>query len=292
MAVHILSLFDDDDFLPEKSNADAKKSIVINEEKTQESDKENADPKEIITTKIEAAPKENKLINIELPQVANDIEESKSQSDDLSILYKEAIILADYTQFSNVEHQLNDNNKEYINISDENSNEKIAENEIIETPINTISTINLDEKINVEEEILPTNSISSIVFDTSESIKPKREKTNDTEVTTLPEWDLVNKYYGIGEVAAMFGVNISHIRFWTNEFKIKIRTNKKGDRLYTPEHIERLRTIHYLVKVQKHTIQGAKEKLKNKNSAVTEEIALKDSLSLLKEQLLVIRNNL
>src|SRR5690606_8372547 len=47
----------------------------------------------------------------------------------------------------------------------------------------------------------------------------------------LPEWHLDKNYYTIGMVAKMFDVNVSHIRFWTNEFKLKPRTNRKGDRL-------------------------------------------------------------
>ena len=41
-------------------------------------------------------------------------------------------------------------------------------------------------------------------------------------------------YYSIGEVADMFGVNTSLIRFWEKEFDvIKPHKNKKGNRQFT-----------------------------------------------------------
>ena len=41
-------------------------------------------------------------------------------------------------------------------------------------------------------------------------------------------------YYSIGEVAGMFGVNASLIRFWEKEFDIiKPHKNKKGNRQFT-----------------------------------------------------------
>lgn len=108
----------------------------------------------------------------------------------------------------------------------------------------------------------------------------------------LPQWNLDKKYYTISTVAKMFDVNISHIRFWTNEFNLKPRTNKKGDRLYTPELIETLRLIHHLVKVQHHTIKGAKAKLKTKKATVDAGITLKENLVQLKETLLELRNQI
>ena len=41
-------------------------------------------------------------------------------------------------------------------------------------------------------------------------------------------------YYTIGEVAELFEVNASLIRFWENEFDfLSPRKNKKGNRLFT-----------------------------------------------------------
>src|SRR5438067_6126608 len=71
-------------------------------------------------------------------------------------------------------------------------------------------------------------------------------------------------YYTIGEVAQMFKVNTSHIRFWSKHFDaIKPATNKKGNRLYTPADIELIGKIYHLVKEKGYTLKGAQVELKN-----------------------------
>jgi DNA-binding transcriptional MerR regulator len=76
-------------------------------------------------------------------------------------------------------------------------------------------------------------------------------------------------YYSIGEVARMFNVNASLIRFWEKEFSIlKPQKNKKGNRLFTSRDIENFRLIYHLVKEKGYTIQGAREYLsKNRSEA-------------------------
>ena len=70
-------------------------------------------------------------------------------------------------------------------------------------------------------------------------------------------------YYTIGEVAKMFNVNTSLIRYWEKEFSIiKPKKNRKGNRLFTPKDIENIKLIYHLVKERGMTLQGAKKKLK------------------------------
>jgi len=72
-------------------------------------------------------------------------------------------------------------------------------------------------------------------------------------------------FYTITEVAEMFKVSASLIRFWEKEFEaLKPRKSNKGNRLYTKKDIESLRVIYHLVKEKGFTLQGAKEKLKEK----------------------------
>jgi DNA-binding transcriptional MerR regulator len=109
----------------------------------------------------------------------------------------------------------------------------------------------------------------------------------------IPEdWKGEKKYYSIGEVAALFKVKTSHIRFWTNEFKLKVRTTRKGDRMYTPEQVRELRAIHHLVKERGFTLTGAKAKLKSQNNMDVETVDLKQMLLQLRNKLLIIRNKL
>jgi len=76
------------------------------------------------------------------------------------------------------------------------------------------------------------------------------------------DWRAEKAYYTIGEVAALFGAPVSQIRFWTNEFALKVRTTSKGDRLYNGVAIARLRAIHRLLRDRGFTIAGAKAELK------------------------------
>ncbi|MFA6924275.1 MAG: MerR family transcriptional regulator [Bacteroidales bacterium] len=77
------------------------------------------------------------------------------------------------------------------------------------------------------------------------------------------EKDTDKIYFTIGEVADMFKVNTSLIRFWEKEFTlIKPQKNKKGDRLFTKKDINNFQVIYHLVKEKGFTIEGAKKKLK------------------------------
>jgi DNA-binding transcriptional MerR regulator len=79
------------------------------------------------------------------------------------------------------------------------------------------------------------------------------------------ENDIEKKYYSIGEVAQLFDVAPSLIRFWESHFDmIKPRKSKNGTRQYTREDIDTLKTIYFLVKKKGYTLQGAKEVLQNK----------------------------
>lgn len=78
---------------------------------------------------------------------------------------------------------------------------------------------------------------------------------------------LTKIYYSIGEVASIFDVNTSLIRFWEKEFTvIQPKKNKKGNRLFTVKDIEHFNKIYQLVKEQGYTLDGAKKALKQKDS--------------------------
>jgi len=97
-------------------------------------------------------------------------------------------------------------------------------------------------------------------------------------------------YYTIGEVAEIFEVNTSLIRFWEKEFDIlNPRKNKKGNRLFTPQDLNNLRIIYHLVKERGYTLQGAKEKLKQNKEDVIRNVEVIDSLNRIKEYLMEIK---
>lgn len=101
-------------------------------------------------------------------------------------------------------------------------------------------------------------------------------------------------YYSISEVADLFEVNASTIRFWEKEFDIlKPTKNKKGNRLFTQKDIENLRLIVHYVKEKGYTLQGAKDKLK-KGSPELENVKMEviQRLKAIKEQLLNLKSNI
>src|SRR6266404_4812133 len=73
------------------------------------------------------------------------------------------------------------------------------------------------------------------------------------------EKEIQKMFYTIGEVANMFKVNTSHIRFWSKQFDIiKPATNKKGNRLFTVKDVENFKIIYHLVKEKGFTLKGAR----------------------------------
>jgi DNA-binding transcriptional MerR regulator len=107
------------------------------------------------------------------------------------------------------------------------------------------------------------------------------------------EKEIEKLYYSIGEVAEQFNVAPSLIRFWESEFDlIKPKKNRKGNRQFTREDIDSVRTIYHLVKEKGFTLQGAKEMLRNDNNSVKDKIELLDSLRNVRKFLVEIRNQL
>lgn len=107
------------------------------------------------------------------------------------------------------------------------------------------------------------------------------------------EKEIEKLYYSIGEVAELFNVAPSLIRFWESEFDIiKPKKNRKGNRQFTREDIDNVRTIYHLVKEKGFTLQGAKEMLRNDSQAVRDKMDMIDSLKRVRNFLLEIREKL
>jgi len=93
-------------------------------------------------------------------------------------------------------------------------------------------------------------------------------------------------YYSIGEVAGMFNVNTSLIRFWEKEFDIiKPKKNKKGNRLFTQKDIDNFHIIYHLVKEKGMTLKGAKKKMKENKEDTEHNFEIIKSLEQIKEML-------
>lgn len=100
-------------------------------------------------------------------------------------------------------------------------------------------------------------------------------------------------YYSIGEVADMFKVNTSLIRYWEKEFDIiKPKKNKKGNRFFTQNDIENFHLIFHLVKERGMTLKGAKQKLKENKEDTENNFTVVSRLQEIKDLLLEIKDAL
>ena len=107
------------------------------------------------------------------------------------------------------------------------------------------------------------------------------------------EQETVKLFYTIGEVARMFNVNTSLVRFWEKEFEIiKPQKNKKGNRLFTPEDVDNFYIIYHLVKERGFTLQGAKSKLRENKSDTINNIEIVKSLTKVRDFLLEVKKGM
>ena len=121
-----------------------------------------------------------------------------------------------------------------------------------------------------------------------------KEMESEAEQVEVPEDEILfqKQYYSIGEVATMFKVNTSLIRYWENEFDIlEPRENRKGDRFFKPSDVKNLQMIHDLLRRRKFTIEGAKEYIR-KNKQAREKYEMIQSLQKLRSFLLELKANL
>lgn len=100
-------------------------------------------------------------------------------------------------------------------------------------------------------------------------------------------------YYTIGEVAGMFDVNTSLIRFWEKEFDIiKPKRNAKGNRLFTKQDVENFYIIYHLVKERGLTLDGAKKKMKENKEDTINNFEIIKTLQNIKALLLEVKESL
>lgn len=145
-----------------------------------------------------------------------------------------------------------------------------------------------ESAIPVAENLLPAEKTSA-----------RRKKVNiepaiENIGAGVPPDDLLNarQYYSIGEVANMFGVKSSLLRYWESEFDVlKLRKNRKGDRFFRPDDIRSLQLIHHLLREKKYTIEGAREYMRNAGK-MKEKFETIETLRRIRQFLVEMRNGL
>lgn len=101
-------------------------------------------------------------------------------------------------------------------------------------------------------------------------------------------------YYSMGEVAEMFDVNPSLIRHWESKFDcVKPHKNKKGNRMFSPQDVEKLKLIYHLVKERGMTLDGANKVLKRRSgSELSRDMELLERLQRIRASLVEVREEL
>ena len=101
-------------------------------------------------------------------------------------------------------------------------------------------------------------------------------------------------YYSISEVARMFDVNESLLRYWEKEFPTIISPKKAGGniRQYRKEDIENIRLVYHLVKEKGMTLQGAKQRLKVNKETTVQTAEVVERLKQIREELVKLRKSL
>lgn len=101
-------------------------------------------------------------------------------------------------------------------------------------------------------------------------------------------------FYTIGEVAKMLDENTSTIRFWTNSFPkdLNPKRNAKGNRLYSPENIDTLKQIKFLLKDCGLTLDGAAKRLGAEKNSLKKRVEALEGLKKIRKDLEAVRKSL
>lgn len=100
-------------------------------------------------------------------------------------------------------------------------------------------------------------------------------------------------FYGINEVAEMFDVKPSLIRYWETQFpSFTPRKNQGRKWAFTEDDIQELRLIYHLVKEKGMKLKGAQQKIKDNREDSIKEIEILSKLERIKQDLLEIKQEL
>lgn len=101
-------------------------------------------------------------------------------------------------------------------------------------------------------------------------------------------------YYSIKEVATMFDVPETLLRYWEKMFPETITPKKagRGIRQYRKEDIESIRIVYHLVKEKGMTLAGAKQALKENKTGTIQTLEIANRLKFIREELMKMKKEL
>ncbi len=93
-------------------------------------------------------------------------------------------------------------------------------------------------------------------------------------------------FYSISEVAKMFEVSETLLRFWEKEFpSLSPVKSGRGIRQYSKEDVEEVRIIYHLVKERGMTLEGARNSMKRRRQTTNKNISVIDRLTRVRDEL-------
>ncbi len=100
-------------------------------------------------------------------------------------------------------------------------------------------------------------------------------------------------YYSISEVAQMFNVSETLLRFWEKEFpNISPKKAGRGIRQYSKEDVEEVRLVYHLVKERGMTLQGARDAIRRDKGSTNKQIEVIERLKSIRDELQAISKEL
>lgn len=108
------------------------------------------------------------------------------------------------------------------------------------------------------------------------------------------EFKAEKMFYTISEVAEIIGESTSLTRFWSDKFTgfVKPERNNKGNRKFTPQDVETLKLIHYLVKERGMTLDGAAARMKENREGLDRKVEIVNRLMGIREKLMAISHSI
>ncbi len=103
---------------------------------------------------------------------------------------------------------------------------------------------------------------------------------------------MIGTYHSVTQACRKLNLKPHVLRYWEKEFKIGVKRNSAGRRIYSDEQVEKLRLIKHLLHREKMTVKGARRQLARMRSQPATLFASEDhrqSLLWLKKELIALR---
>jgi len=172
-------------------------------------------------------------------------------------------------------------NEEKLLSNDDNKKE---ENVAMPMDADPFATVRQKEEEKIEQLLLMPN--------TRRGRKSFKDMDEEVILVAVPDDEVLfqKQYYSMRTVAEWFGITLSQLRKWENEFDIlQPKKNARGDRFFRPEDVKNLELIYHLIRRRKFTVAGAKQYLKENKKNLRNTVQLLDALNKFKQFLLELR---